>query len=134
MTGDGEALVDAVRYAAAALAGLLDSGHGEDPGTVRHVLSPFGHGELQALVLLLADCADKAKITAACGINPGLAAGNARRIAEAQHRAAEYAWLRDGRVSKYDAAERLGIKGKAGACEYENAYQAARGRQEGEAA
>jgi hypothetical protein len=127
-TGE-DALIDAVRPVAAALAECLDAGNGGDAEAVAAILGPLGLTPVQAaLVLLLADCASKTRIQAVCAMNPGLAAANAKRAEEAEHRAAEYAWLRDGGVCPDEAARRCGIRGKPRQGEYESAYQAARER------
>lgn len=128
-----EMVVDSVRSSAAALAGVLNSGDGDDPELSRFLLSGRSYAELRAMVLLLADCADPEKVTQACGVNPWLAAGNARRISEARHRVAEYAWLRDGGVIPEEAARRSGIRGSRQREQYEQAYRAARDQQREEA-
>ncbi len=124
---DGDALVDAVRPVATALTSCLDGGKAGDPEAVEAILGPLGVAELRALALLLADCASRTRILAACGgMNPGLAAANDRRAEEAGHRASEYAHLRDGGVIPEEAARRCGIRGKPRQGEYESAYRAQR--------
>jgi hypothetical protein len=131
-----ELVIDQVKFTAAALAGTLHGGDGDDPEVVRSLTFGRSYAELHALVLLLADCADTVKVARACGINPGLAAGNAKRMAEARHAAAEYAHLRDGGVIPEAAARRVGLKPGPRHGEYETAYRAARKtqREDGEAA
>lgn len=123
----GDMVVDQVRFTTAALAGVMDGGNGDDPDLVAWLTAGRSYAELHAMVLLLADCADRAKVTQACGVNPGLAAGNARRSCEAHWQALEYAWLRGGGVIPESAAERAGVKSATRAAVYEQAYQAQRG-------
>lgn len=115
--------VDQVREPSATLAGLMDAGNGDDAWMIRQTIAGRSYAELQAMALLLADCADPAKITRACGISPGTAAANARRKAEASHRRQEYAWLRDGGVVPEFAAQRVGVTAQQRISELEASYQ-----------
>lgn len=126
-------VVDQVTFTAAAIVGCLDGGEGCDPDLMAALTAPRSYADLWAMVLLLADCADKAQVTEACGINPGLAAANARRMAEARHQVAEYAWLRDGGVIKSEAAGRTGVRSPSKASERETAYQRGKRQQREEA-
>ena len=127
-------IVDSVKFTAAALAGALDGGAGGDAELLASLTAPRSYRDLWAMVLLLADCADKAKTAAACGINPGLAAANAKRMAEARHKQAEYIGLRVGGVSPEAAGERVGLVSTFSFSEYEAAYQQQKRQREGSAA
>jgi hypothetical protein len=116
-------VLDSVRFPVAALIGALDGGEGTDGELVRSLIAGRSYAELRSMLLLACDCGDKAKATEGCGINPGLAAANARRMAEARHKAAEYRWLREGGVIPELAAARAGVESGAGISEYETAYQ-----------
>lgn len=126
-------VVDSIRFPVAALIGALDGGDGADAELVRSLIAGRSYGELRSMLLLACDVADKARAAEGCGINPGLAAANARRMAEARHKAAEYAWLRDGRVIPEVAAARVGVTSEAGRSEYETAYQHEKRQQKGAA-
>lgn len=126
-------VVDSIRFPVAALIGALDGGDGTDAELVRSLIAGRSYGELRSMLLLACDVADKARAAEGCGINPGLAAANARRMAEARHKAAEYAWLRDGRVIPEVAAARVGVTSEAGRSEYETAYQHEKRQQKGAA-
>ncbi len=128
----GDLTVDSVRFTAAALAGCLDGGEDADPDLMTVLTAPRSYADLWAMVLLLADCADGAQVAEACGINPGLAVANARRMAEARHQVAEYAWLRAGGVIPSEAAGRTGVVSPSKASERETAYR--KQQREGEAA
>jgi hypothetical protein len=130
----GDMVLDSVRFTAAALAGALDGGEGDDTELARSLTAGRSYAELHAMVLLLGDCADPAAVTRACGINPGLAAANAKRIAEARHKAAEYGWLRDGGVIQELAAERVGVTGGQRVSELEAAYRAGKNQRREEVA
>lgn len=130
----GDLVLDSVRFTAAALAGCLSGGEGDDTELARSLTAGRSYAELHALVFLLGDCADPAAVTRACGINPGLAAANAKRIAEARHKASEYAHLRDGGVIPELAAARVGVTGEKRVSELEAAYQAGKKQQREEAA
>jgi hypothetical protein len=120
----GDLVLDGVKFTAAALVGALGGGSGHDPELMAFLTAPRSYKDVWAMVLLLADCADKTAVAKGCGINPGLAAANAKRMAEARHKAREYAWLRDGNVIPDVAAERVGVTSEAGRSEYETAYRA----------
>jgi hypothetical protein len=124
----GDLVVDSIRFPVAALIGALDGGDGTDTELVRSLIAGRSYAELRAMVLLLADCADSARVTEACGVNPGLAAANARRMAEARHKQAEYAWLRDGGVCPEVAAQRCDIKGAGSRSEAETAFRTGKPR------
>ena len=64
---------------------------------------------------------------------PVAGGGECAAISEARHRAAEYAWLRDGGVIPEEAARRSGIRGSRQREQYEQAYRAARDQQREEA-
>lgn len=128
----GDMVLESVKFACSALTGTLGGGEKDDPELAASLIAARSYAELRAMVLLLADCADTAKVLRACGINPGLAAGNAKRMAEARHRAAEYAWLRDGGVISADAAARVGVNTAPGVSEYESAYRADKRQREGQ--
>jgi hypothetical protein len=130
----GDLVLDSVRYAVAGLAGAMNGGEGHDPELVRSLLNGRSYAELRAMVLLLADCADYAKVTEACGVSPGLAAGNAKRIADAAYWQQEYRHLRDHGVSKELAADRCGFGSVASRSEAETAYQTGQKRQRRSAA
>jgi len=125
----GDLILDQVRYATASLAGAMDGGEGHDPELVRSLLAGRSYRELRAMVLLLADCADYGKVTQACGVSPGLAAGNSKRIAEAAYWQGEYRHLRDHGVSRELAADRCGFTSVASRSEAETAYQTGQKRQ-----
>jgi hypothetical protein len=122
-------IVEQVKFTAAALVGALDGGESADAELVEFLTAPRSYRDVWAMVLLLADIADKAKAAEVFGINPGLAAANAKRMAEARHKAREYAHLRDGNVIPEAAAERVGVTSEAGRSEYETAYRAGKTRQ-----
>jgi hypothetical protein len=130
----GDLVLDGVKFTAAALVGALDGGSDHDPELMAFLTAPRSYKDVWAMVLLLADCADKTAVAKGCGINPGLAAANAKRMAEARHTAAEYAHLRDGGVIPADAARRVGLKPGPRHGEYETAYRAARNQQREEVA
>jgi hypothetical protein len=130
----GEMVVDSVRFPVAALIGALDGGSGADAELIGSLVAGRSYAELRSMLLLACDVADKAKAAKGCGINPGLAAANAKRMAEARHKAREYAWLRDGNVIPDVAAERVGVTSEAGRSEYETAYQHGKRQREESAA
>jgi hypothetical protein len=121
-------VVDSIRFPVAALIGALDGGGGNDSDLVRSLLAGRSYAELRSMLLLACDCADKARAAEGCGINPGLAAANARRMAEARHKQAEYAWLRDGGVCPEVAAQRCDIKGAGSRSEAETAFRTGKPR------
>ena len=118
-----EMVVDQVKFTAAALAGCLGNGEDCDTDLMTVLTAPRSYADLWAMVLLLADCADPARVTQACGMNPGLAAANAKRMAEARHQIAEYAWLRDCGVIPSEAARRTGVVSASKASERETGYR-----------
>ena len=130
----GEMVVDSVRFPVAALIGALDGGSGDDAELIGSLVAGRSYAELRSMLLLACDVADKAKAAKGCGINPGLAAANAKRMAEARHTAAEYAHLRDGGVIPEAAARRVGLKPGPRHGEYETAYRTARNQQQQEGA
>jgi hypothetical protein len=130
----GDLVLDGVRYATAGLAGAMGGGGDCDPELVRHLLAGRSYAELRAMVLLLADCADTGAVTEACGVSPVLAAGNAKRIAEARYWQAEYRHLRDHGLSPELAADRCGITSRSAGIEAETAYRTGKPRQRGKAA
>lgn len=130
----GDMVLDGVKFTAAALVGALDGGSDHDPDLMAFLTAPRSYKDVWAMCLLLADCADNTAVARGCGINPGLAAANAKRMAEARHKAREYAWLRDGKVIPEVAAERVGVTSEAGRSEYETSYQHEKRQQKGAAA
>jgi hypothetical protein len=130
----GDLVLDGVKFTAAAIVGALDGGEGNDPELMAFLTAPRSYKDVWAMVLLLGDCADKTRAAQVLGINPGLAAANAKRMAEARHKAREYAWLRDGKVIPEAAVARVGVTSEAGRSEYETAYQNEKRQRRGNAA
>lgn len=128
MTGDE--LVDYVRTAAWNLTHRPE-GAEEERAHVRAVLGPLRVPALQALVLLLAYCADPAKVSKVCAGAHRAALMREAHLAETAERHGEYAHLRDNGVSAELAGPRVEIRSRQMIERYEAQYQAEKQQREG---